>query len=205
MATERWNIDTSHSNVEFVARHLVVTKVRGHFTKWSGHIDIDKDDITRSSAAATIEVASIDTREPQRDAHLKSPDFLDAEKFAQITFASKKVERDGRDSEDHRRPDDPRRHQGGHARGRAARHQQGSVGQHARALRGQDAHQPQGLRPDLEPGARDRRRAGEREDRDRDRGAGREGGVIDQPGGGSWASAASRHRTAMRTATPAST
>lgn len=99
MATERWNIDTSHSNVEFVARHLVVTKVRGHFGKWSGHIDIDKDDVTKSSAAATFEVDSIDTREAQRDGHLKSADFLDAENFPQITFASKKVEKDGSDLE----------------------------------------------------------------------------------------------------------
>ena len=99
MAIERWNIDTSHSNVEFVARHLVVTKVRGHFAKWTGFIDVDKDDITKSSTSATIEVASIDTREPQRDAHLKSPDFLDAEKFPQITFTSKKVEKDGSDLE----------------------------------------------------------------------------------------------------------
>ena len=95
MATVRWNIDTSHSTVEFVARHLVVTKVRGHFAKWSGQIDIDHEDVTKSSASATIEVASIDTREAQRDGHLKSPDFLDAEKFPQITFASRKVEKDG--------------------------------------------------------------------------------------------------------------
>jgi polyisoprenoid-binding protein YceI len=97
MATQRWNIDTTHSTVEFVARHLVVTKVRGHFATWSGHIEIDNDDITRSSAAATIEVASIDTREAQRDGHLKSPDFLDAEKFPQITFASKSLAKDGSD------------------------------------------------------------------------------------------------------------
>ncbi len=97
MATVRWNIDNAHSTVEFVARHLVVTKVRGHFTKWSGHIDIDHDDVTKSSASATIEVASIDTREAQRDGHLKSPDFLDAEKFPQITFASKTVQKDGSD------------------------------------------------------------------------------------------------------------
>ena len=99
MATERWNIDTAHSNVEFVARHLVVTKVRGHFGKWSGHIDIDTDDLTRSSAAATFEVDSIDTREAQRDAHLKSADFLDAASSPQVTFTSKKVEKAGADLE----------------------------------------------------------------------------------------------------------
>ena len=88
MATERWNIDTTHSNVDFIARHLVVTKVRGTFGKWSGHLDLDADDLTRSSASATFEIASIDTREPQRDGHLKSPDFFDAEKYPQMTFAS---------------------------------------------------------------------------------------------------------------------
>jgi len=97
MATERWNIDPAHSNVEFVARHLVVTKVRGHFGKWTGHIDIDADDVTRSSAAATFEVESIDTREAQRDAHLRSADFLDAANHPQLTFATKKVEKDGSD------------------------------------------------------------------------------------------------------------
>ncbi len=92
MSTERWNIDTAHSNVEFVARHLVVTKVRGHFGKWSAHIDIDKDDVTKSSASATFEIDSIDTREAQRDGHLKSPDFLDAANYPTLTFVSKKVE-----------------------------------------------------------------------------------------------------------------
>lgn len=97
MATQRWNIDTAHSNVEFVARHLVVTKVRGHFGKWSGHIEIDTDDVTKSSASATFEVDSIDTREAQRDGHLKSADFLDAATFPQVTFTSTKVEKDGSD------------------------------------------------------------------------------------------------------------
>lgn len=93
MTTERWNIDTSHSNVEFVARHLVVTKVRGTFTKWKGTIDVDLEDLPRSSVEAVIQVASIDTREPQRDTHLKSPDFLDAEKYPEITFKSRKGEK----------------------------------------------------------------------------------------------------------------
>jgi polyisoprenoid-binding protein YceI len=95
MATVRWNIDTAHSTVEFVARHLVVTKVRGHFTKWTGHIDLDQEDVTKSSAEVTIEAASIDTRDAQRDGHLRSADFFDVEKFPQITFTSRKVEKDG--------------------------------------------------------------------------------------------------------------
>ena len=77
--------------------------------------------------------------------------------------------REGRERfEGHRRPDDPRRDEGGHPPGREPRDEQGSLGQHPRPLRGEDAHQPQGLRPRVEPGARDGRRAGEREDRDRD-------------------------------------
>jgi len=91
MTIQRWNIDTSHSNLDFVVRHLVVSKVRGTFTKWGGSIDLDSADPTNSSVTATIEVSSIDTREEKRDGHLKSPDFFDAEKFPTVTFASSKV------------------------------------------------------------------------------------------------------------------
>jgi polyisoprenoid-binding protein YceI len=99
MATVRWNIDTTHSNVEFVARHLVVTKVRGHFGKWEGHLEVDGDDVTKSTVTATFEAASIDTREAQRDGHLRSADFFDVEKFPQLTFTSKKITKSGSDLE----------------------------------------------------------------------------------------------------------
>lgn len=91
MATERWNIDTSHSHLDFIVRHMVISKVRGAFGKWSGAIDVDTTDLTKSHVSATVEVASIETRDAQRDGHLKSPDFFDVEKYPQITFTSKSV------------------------------------------------------------------------------------------------------------------
>jgi polyisoprenoid-binding protein YceI len=93
-----WNIDHSHSGVHFSVRHLMVSKVRGGFGSWTGTLDIDDDDITKSKVDVTIEAASIDTGEPKRDDHLRSPDFFEVEKFPQLTFRSTKVERTGDDS-----------------------------------------------------------------------------------------------------------
>ena len=89
MAT--WSIDPSHSQVGFTVRHMMFAKVRGHFAKLSGLIELDQQDMSRSAVDATIDAASIDTREPQRDAHLRSADFLDVEKFPGITFKSRTV------------------------------------------------------------------------------------------------------------------
>lgn len=88
MATERFSIDTSHSGVHFTVRHMVITKVRGSFQTWNGTIDFDEADPTRSTVSARIEAASIDTREPKRDAHLRSADFFDVEQFPALTFES---------------------------------------------------------------------------------------------------------------------
>ena len=90
-----YSIDNSHSDVSFSVRHMVFAKVRGHFTKWTAELAYDAADPSRSSVSVSIDTGSIDTREPQRDGHLKSPDFLDAEKFPKITFKSTKVERKG--------------------------------------------------------------------------------------------------------------
>jgi polyisoprenoid-binding protein YceI len=92
MAQQKWNIDTIHSTVGFTIRHLMVSKVHGLFTKWQGSLEWDDQNPAGASAQATIDVSSIDTREPGRDTHLRSPDFFDAEKFPQITFKSTKVE-----------------------------------------------------------------------------------------------------------------
>jgi polyisoprenoid-binding protein YceI len=73
----RWEIDTSHSDVQFTVRHMVVTKARGRFTRWTGSIDLDEGDPTRSSVTVRIEADSIDTGHADRDAHLRSADFLD--------------------------------------------------------------------------------------------------------------------------------
>lgn len=86
-----WQIDRVHSSIEFVVRHLMVSKVRGRFADYSGTIQV-ADVPEQSSVEVTIQAASIDTREPQRDAHLRSPDFLDAERFPTLTFRSRSLE-----------------------------------------------------------------------------------------------------------------
>ncbi len=91
MALENWNIDVVHSTVGFTVRHLMVSKVHGLFTKWSGTFAFDENDLAASHVEVTIDVASVDTREPQRDAHLRTGDFFEAEKFPQMTFKSTSV------------------------------------------------------------------------------------------------------------------
>jgi polyisoprenoid-binding protein YceI len=97
MALVKWDFDYIHSSIDFTVRHLLVSKVRGRFTKWAGTLDIDEQDLARSRLDVTIDVASIDTHEPQRDAHLRSGDFFEAEKFPQLIFKSKRVEPRGTD------------------------------------------------------------------------------------------------------------
>jgi polyisoprenoid-binding protein YceI len=83
-----WAIDPVHSNVEFAVRHLMITTVRGRFTDVSGAIVLDEAQPERSSVEINIGAASIDTREPQRDAHLRSADFFETEAHPAITFRS---------------------------------------------------------------------------------------------------------------------
>lgn len=85
-----WNIDPSHSGVNFVVRHLMVGKTRGRFADWSGAITIAEDPAA-STVEVTIQAASIDTKDAGRDGHLQSPDFLDVANFPTITFVSKSV------------------------------------------------------------------------------------------------------------------
>ena len=80
-----YEIDSAHSSVSFVARHLMVSKVRGHFSGFSGTIQVT-DAPEQAKVEATVDAASIDTGEPNRDAHLRSADFLDVEHFPTITF-----------------------------------------------------------------------------------------------------------------------
>ena len=86
-----WNIDPAHSQVEFAVRHLMITTVRGRFTDVKGSVVTEGEDLTKAQVEVTIDVHSIDTREAQRDAHLKSADFFDAEKYPTITFKSARV------------------------------------------------------------------------------------------------------------------
>ena len=88
-----WTIDPSHTRVGFVARHAMVTKVRGAFNELEGSVVVDPDDFTASRATLTIQAASIDTRNEQRDGHLRSNDFLAMEEHPEITFVSTGVTR----------------------------------------------------------------------------------------------------------------
>jgi polyisoprenoid-binding protein YceI len=87
-----YTLDPSHSRIGFVARHAMVTKVRGAFNEFEGTAHLDGSDPAKSSASVTIDVASIDTRQPQRDDHLRTNDFFDAPTFPKITFVSTAVE-----------------------------------------------------------------------------------------------------------------
>jgi polyisoprenoid-binding protein YceI len=95
MAT--WSFDNAHSSIGFSVRHLMISKVRGHFNQWGGTFDYDEEDPTRSKLSVRIDAASIDTRDEKRDAHLRSPDFFDVEKFPELVFESRKIDRDGDD------------------------------------------------------------------------------------------------------------
>lgn len=94
-ARATWQIDPSHTSVEFAVKHMVVTTVKGLFSEVSGTIELDEQDLSRSLARAEISAASIDTRWPERDAHLRSADFLDAENFPTLTFRSTAIEPNG--------------------------------------------------------------------------------------------------------------
>ncbi len=92
MPPTTYEIDSTHSSAHFSVRHLMVSNVRGEFTKVSGTVNFDPEKPETSTVEATIDANSISTRDAQRDGHLKSADFLDTEKFPTITFRSKKVE-----------------------------------------------------------------------------------------------------------------
>jgi polyisoprenoid-binding protein YceI len=93
-----YQIDSAHTHAQFKVRHLMISNVKGDFDKVSGTVTIDDANHALSGINVTIDVASISTREPQRDAHLKSADFFDVEKFPTITFVSKEVVKSGDDS-----------------------------------------------------------------------------------------------------------
>ncbi|MBP1687987.1 MAG: yceI1 [Deltaproteobacteria bacterium] len=86
-----WKIDPGHTSAQFAVRHLMVSTVRGTIAPVTGTLNLDAADVTKSTVESTIDVNGIDTREPKRDAHLKSPDFFDAAKYPTITFKSKKI------------------------------------------------------------------------------------------------------------------
>jgi polyisoprenoid-binding protein YceI len=91
-----WDIDATHSTVGFVVRHMMVSKVRGFFRDFSGEI-VTAEDPTNSTVTATVDLGSIDTRQEQRDAHVRSADFFDVANHPQMTFRSTGVRADGAD------------------------------------------------------------------------------------------------------------
>ena len=90
-----YSIDPAHTTAEFVVRHLMISKVRGRFTSLTGTIQVPEGTGVPTSVDVTIDAASVDTHEEQRDGHLRSADFLDAEKFPKITFKSTGVDGTG--------------------------------------------------------------------------------------------------------------
>ena len=91
--TTKWEFDKVHSNINFVATHMVISKVTGNFSSYKGTMLSDKDDFTDAKIDFTIDVASINTGNEQRDNHLKSDDFFNAEKFPTITFKGKSLKK----------------------------------------------------------------------------------------------------------------
>src|ERR1700704_4579811 len=87
-ATTTWNIDPAHSVAEFKVKHMMISNVKGQFPKVSGALTLDESTLAKSRVEALIEAASIETRDAQRDTHLKSPDFFDVEKFPKLSFKS---------------------------------------------------------------------------------------------------------------------
>ena len=93
--TTTWNIDPVHSAAQFKVKHMMISNVKGEFTSVKGSLDFDEQNIETSRVQAEIDASTINTREPQRDAHLKSTDFFDVEKFPTLSFRSTKVSRNG--------------------------------------------------------------------------------------------------------------
>ena len=93
-----WTVDGPHSSVEFAAKHMMISTVRGRFETFDIKVNLNEANIEQSSVEATIDAATISTRDARRDAHLRSADFFDAEQYPQITFRSTQVKQTGKDT-----------------------------------------------------------------------------------------------------------
>ena len=162
--TTTWNIDPVHSTAEFKVKHMMISNVKGQFSAISGVISLDEYDVTKSQVEASIEVGSINTHNPDRDAHLKSADFFDVQTFPILSFSSTRVSPKGEGKLDLRRKSyHSRSAPPGRVRARRAGctgHR--SVGQHADRHVSDHKDQPEGLRVDVEYGSGDRRIPGGR-------------------------------------------
>ena len=99
MTLFNWNFDAAHSEIGFSVKHMMIAKVRGKFADWSGEFRYNPEDPTQAWVRADIDVSSIDTGNGQRDEHLRSPDFFDAETFPSVTFESTEWRQAGDDFE----------------------------------------------------------------------------------------------------------
>ncbi|MBX3185173.1 MAG: polyisoprenoid-binding protein [Polyangiaceae bacterium] len=90
-----WAIDKTHSQVSFSVKHMMISTVHGRFTSFDAQVELDPSALSAAKVRADVDVNSIDTSEPQRDAHLKSADFFDAERFPKLSFESTRVEAQG--------------------------------------------------------------------------------------------------------------
>ncbi|MBV8052985.1 MAG: YceI family protein [Acidobacteriaceae bacterium] len=90
-STSTWNLDPAHTSAEFKVKHMMISNVKGNFSKLSGTLVRNEADHTKSRIEAVIDASSIETRDPQRDAHLKSADFFDVEKFPTLSFKSTRI------------------------------------------------------------------------------------------------------------------
>ncbi len=97
MATTKWALDPTHSELQFKVKHLMITTVTGSIKSFSAELESEGDDFTNAAISFSGDISSIDTGNGDRDTHLKSADFFDAEKYPAITFKSTSVEKDGSD------------------------------------------------------------------------------------------------------------